>query len=157
MTSNISNSFPSVPADIAYIYQPKDMNNITHEEVIKFLDCIKKSNCWFMENMQNNIQANDLILEDMHKLSDDIQSSYERFKRRNKATFHVGEGIDLVINSVAAVLVAAKTKAIVAVVFFKPAAERVRDSITVTNVFIWMSGVLVGVLACELMKRARLF
>jgi hypothetical protein len=146
-----------VPDDIAYIYQPKDMDNPTHEDIAKLIESVQRSNAWFSENISRNIEENEIILDDLNKLSNDLQARYEKFKRENKVTFRIGIGINLVVGSVAAMVISVKTQAVVAAVFFKPYTQSIRDSITVTNVFIWVSGVLVGVLAYEMAKRARIF
>lgn len=159
MVSGISSTyipcFNDIPDEIARIYQPKDINNPTHEDIAKLIESVQISNAWFAENMARNIEDNEIVIDDLNRLSDDLNHRYARFNRQHKVTFHVAEGIDLVINSVAAMFVAVKTQAIVAAVFFKPAAQCVRDSITVTAVFTWISGVIVGAMVCHMAKKAR--
>lgn len=161
MTLDISSTYiphyNEIPDEIATIYQPKDMANPTREEVAKFIESVQKSNAWFAENIARNIEENDIVIGDLNRLSDDLKAKYDRYNRQNKVTYKVGHGIELVVNSVAAMFVAVKTQAVVAAVFFKPAAERVRDSITVTSVFVWVSGILTGILICEMSKKIRLF
>lgn len=114
-----SKEIDEAPEHIAAFYTPANPNNITHQDVKNIIAASSRTSEWVEGYLIPQLEETDEKIKELEETCENLKQGMRKFERKHATTFYMYEGLYFIFNSVCALVVNAKTNAIMIAVLFK--------------------------------------
>lgn len=116
--TTLQNQIHPNPPCFENFHQPKDWNNITHDDVKKILESVERTNEWIYGAMVPAVEELEICNEKLEEVSAELNARFRKFEQKNAYVFTLTGGVKLIMDRFSAIIVKANT--VVMAVIFKP-------------------------------------